>query len=76
MSSPAIETIIRMMESLPEDAQNRAVEHLRAYLEDLMDELRWDRAFEKTQPQLASAARKAKQEKSQGSAKPLDVNDL
>jgi len=76
MSSSAIETVVKMMESLPEDAQNRAVEHLREYLEDLMDEVQWGRAFEQTQPQLAAAARRAKQEKATGLAKPLDVNDL
>lgn len=61
MLSPAIETVIKMMETLPEDTQAQVVEHLRAYLEDLVDEIRWDQAFEKMQPQLAAAARRAKQ---------------
>ena len=35
MSSPAITTVIKMMESLSEDVQDRGAEHLREYLEDL-----------------------------------------
>jgi hypothetical protein len=67
--------MIKMMESLPERVQDQVVEHLREYLEDLRDELRWDRAFQDTQTQLM-AARRAKQEKAQGQARPLDTNQL
>jgi hypothetical protein len=76
MSSPAITTMIKMMESLPERVQDQVVEHLREYLEDLRDELQWDRAFQDTQTQLIAAARRAKQEKVQGQARPLDINQL
>jgi hypothetical protein len=68
--------MIKMMESLPECVQAQVVEHLREYLEDLRDELRWDRAFQDTQTQLMAAARRAKQEKAQGQARPLDINQL
>ena len=64
------------MESLPERVQDQVVEHLREYLEDLRDELRWDRVFQDTQTQLIAAARRAKQEKAQGQARPLDMNQL
>ena len=76
MPSPAITTMIKMMESVPERVQDQVVEHLREYLEDLRDELRWDRAFQDTQTQLMAAARRAKQEKAQGQARPLDTNQL
>ena len=76
MSSPAITTMIKMMESLPECVQDQVVEHLREYLEDLLDELRWDRTFQGTQSQLMAAARRAKQAKAQGQARPLDTNQL
>ena len=76
MSSTAIATITKMIESLPEPAQDRVVEHLREYLEDLQDELEWDALFKKTQPQLAAAARRAKQEIAQGLAKPMDYDKL
>jgi hypothetical protein len=38
MSSRAIATLVDMMESLPETLQDKVVEHLREYLEELRDE--------------------------------------
>jgi hypothetical protein len=43
MSSPAITTVIKMMESLPKEVQDRVVKHLQDYLDDLKDELKWDK---------------------------------
>ena len=76
MSSNAIATLVTMMESLPTDVQDRVVEHLREYIEDLQDEIQWDKSFHKTQPQLIAAARRAKQEIAEGRAKPLDYDQL
>ena len=76
MSSTAIATVIKIMESLPETAQDRVVEHLREYLEDLRDELQWDTLFKKTQPQLIAAARRAKKEIAEGLAQPMDYDQL
>jgi len=42
MSSEAIATVIKMIESLPETAQERVVDHLREYITELQDELEWD----------------------------------
>ena len=39
MTSEATITIIKMIETLPEKAQDRVVEHLREYLNDLRDEV-------------------------------------
>jgi hypothetical protein len=76
MSTTAIATVIKMLESLPEDVQGQAVEHLREYIEELQDELRWDAAFKRTQQQLVAAAQRAKQEIAEGQAKPLDYDQL
>lgn len=76
MSPETISTVIKMIESLPETAQDRVVEHLREYIEDLRDELQWDSLFKKTQPQLIAAAKRAKQEIAAGNAKPLDYDQL
>ena len=76
MSSTAIATLTKMIESLPEPAQARVVEHLREYLEDLQDELRWDILFKKTQTGLVAAAGRARQEITQGLTKPMDYNEL
>jgi hypothetical protein len=76
MSSEAIATLVKMLESLPEIAQDQVVEHLRQYVEELRDELRWDRSFEKTQEQLTAAGRRAKQEIAEGRAQAMDLDRL
>ena len=76
MASTAIATVIKMIESLPEDAQDHVVEHLRDYLEEMKDDVKWDNAFRKTQPKLIAAARRAKRDIADGRAKPLNRRDL
>jgi glycerate-2-kinase len=76
MSSPEISTVIKIMESLPEDVQNRVLEHLREYLEDLQDELKWDNSFKTNQPKLIASAQRAKREIAEGLAKPMDYKNL
>ena len=76
MASTAIATVTKMMESLPEAAQDQMVAHLREYLADQRDDVRWDTVFKKTQPQLIAAARRARQEIAQGLAKPMDFEQL
>jgi len=74
MSSRAIATLVKIMESLPETLQDKVVEHLREYLEDLRDEDRWNLSFQNTQQSLIVAAQRAKQEISEGKAQPLDID--
>jgi hypothetical protein len=76
MPSTAIVTVIRMLEELPEATQNQIVEHLREYIEDFQDEVRWESAFEKTQAELVAAALRAKRECADGQAIPLDHDQL
>jgi hypothetical protein len=72
----ATATLVKILETLPEPVQDQVVDHLKLYVEELQDELRWDMAFKKTQPQLLAAARKAKQEISQGLSEPMDYKRL
>ena len=76
MASNAIATITRMMETLPEALQSQIVEHMREYIAELEDELRWEVSFNKTQEQLIAAARQAKQEIAAGKAEPMDLDRL
>jgi hypothetical protein len=76
MSSTAITTLVKMMETLPVEMQDRVLEHLREYICDLQDEMRWDKSFQKTQQKLIAAARKAKQEVAEGKAQALDYEQL
>ena len=76
METAAITTVVKMMEKLPETVQDRVVAHLRDYLEDIQDEALWDAQFAKSQPRLAEAARRAREEIAQGKAAPLDYDRL
>jgi len=76
MTSTAIATVIKMLETLPETTQNQVVERLRDYVAEMQDEIQWDISFKKTQKQLFAAARRARQEIAAGHAEPLDYNQL
>jgi len=76
MSSEAIATVVKMMETLPDATQNQVADYLQAYIADLQDELRWDTAFANTQSRLIQQARLAKQQIAEGNAEPLNIDDL
>ena len=76
MSSPQISTLVKIMESLPVSLQERVTDHLREYINDLQDEIKWDNSFAKSQSKLVAAARLAKQEIAEGKAVALDYNQL
>jgi hypothetical protein len=64
------------METLPVSLQERVTDHLREYINDLQDEIKWDNSFAKTQSKLVAAARLAKQEIAGGKAVALDYEQL
>jgi hypothetical protein len=76
MSSPAITTIIKMVESLPDELQEQVVEHVRAYLAELEEEKLWATSFKRTENNLVAAARKAKAEIAAGLSSPMDYEQL
>jgi ATP-dependent protease HslVU (ClpYQ) peptidase subunit len=76
MSSATIATIVKMVESLPDELQEKVVEHIRDYITDLEDEKRWDTSFHRTQANLVVAAQKAKQEIAAGQSVPMDYEQL
>ncbi len=43
------------MESLPVSLQERVTDHLREYIDDLQDEIKWDNSFAKSQSKLVAA---------------------
>ena len=61
MSSRAIATLVKIMESLPETLQDKVVEHLQKYLEELRDQDQGNLSFQNTQQSLIVAAQRAKQ---------------
>jgi hypothetical protein len=76
MGSTVISTIEKMLESLPETAQNQVVEHLREYITNMQDDIQWELLFKKTQNKLIDAAKKAKREIAEGHAVPMDYSKL
>ena len=76
MASEATVTITKMLETLPEQLEERVVEHLREYIEDLRDEAVWTDSFSRTQDSLINAARQARKEISEGKATALDIGQL
>ncbi len=76
MSSTAIATLVKMVETLPENTQELIVEHLREYIATLQDEIQWDMTFENTSSQLIAAARQAKQDIAAGHATIMDHSQL
>lgn len=76
MASEATMTIIKMLETLPEQAQDRVVEHLREYIEDLRDEALWNESFSRTQANLMAVAQQVRKEIAEGRATPLDIEKL
>ena len=76
MTSEATMTLIKMLETLPEQAQDQVVEHLREYIEELRDEVLWDESFSRTQSNLVSAAQQVRKEIAEGKATPLDIEKL
>jgi hypothetical protein len=68
--------MIKMLETLPEQLQDRVLEHMREYVEDIKEEARWSESFSKTQGSLVAAAREARKAIAEGKATPLDIEKL
>ncbi len=52
------------------------MEHLREYIDELQDEIRWNNSFHLTQSKLVAAAQRAKQEIEEGKATTMDYDEL
>ena len=76
MVTPTMNTVMKMLESLPEPLQKQAVERLREYIAEMQSEQKWDKAFTKTQSKLAAAAKRARKEIAEGKAQPMDFKRL
>jgi len=74
--SKATETAVKMIESLPESAQEKVVEELRALVEDVREEAKWDDLFERKKKGLVVGARKAREEIAAGKATDMDFDKL
>jgi hypothetical protein len=71
----ATETALRLLESLPEEAQEKVVAELRQLVQEAQDEFRWAQLFSRNS-KLREAARRARQEAIQGKATEMDYERL
>jgi len=69
-------TVMKMLEPLPEHAQDRVLEHLHEYIAELKDKMQWDESFERTQTNLVSAAKQVRKQISVGKSMPLKIDKL
>lgn len=76
MVTPALTTILKMVEDLPEPLQNQIADHLREYIADLEDEEKWDEAFARTQEKLTHVTREVTKEIGEGKSEPMDFDRL
>ncbi|MDO9262894.1 MAG: hypothetical protein Q7U02_02930, partial [Desulfosalsimonadaceae bacterium] len=59
-----------------EPLQDRVLEHMRDYIEDIRDEAKWNESFSKTQNKLVAVARHARKEIGEGKTVPMDIEKL
>ena len=76
MPSTTTTTIIKMIESLPEDQQEKVAEHLREYISDLDDEIKWDISFKRTQSELSDIVNEVKKEMAEGKTEEFNYEKL
>lgn len=74
--SKTMETAMKMLESLPEEAQERVVEELRGLVEEARDDARWNQLFEQRKVGLVIAASKAREDAAAGKAQDMDYEKL
>lgn len=74
--SKTMETAMKMLESLPEETQERVVEELRDLVEEARDDVRWNQLFEQRKVGLIVAARKARGDVAAGKAQDMDYEKL
>ena len=76
MPSTTMTTIIKMLELLSENQQENIASHLREYIVDLEDEIRWDDKFRNTQSELSKISKKVRKEISEGTTEGFDYEKL
>jgi len=76
MKNESLATLEKMLEPLPEAAQQRIVEHLREYIEEMRSEWRWEGLYQEHKTSLEKMARLAKQQMTEGKARPLNLDEL
>jgi hypothetical protein len=70
------ETVVKMLESLPETAREIVLDRLRDMIEEMRDDAEWNELFNRKKEGLVTAARKAREEIAKGKSEPMDFTKL
>jgi len=76
MTTAAIQTVVTMLEQIPDTLQDRVVEHLAEYLTDLKNETQWAESFESPpSPKFSAMLDKVEKQIQEGRVFPLSDLD-
>ena len=70
------QTIIKMIESLPFNIQDRILKEVEAIVADAIDESDWQSKFERKEERLIAMAKRVKKQVAAGKAKRMDYSKL
>ena len=76
MRCTTLNTINKMLESLPENKQEQVLNHLYDYITELQDEIKWDLLFKNSEKEISQIARAVKKEIKEGKIKDFDYDRL
>ena len=76
MKCTTLNTINKMLESLPENKQEQVLNHLYNYITELQDEIKWDLLFKKSEKKISRIAREVKEEIKKGNIEDFDYDRL
>ena len=76
MSFSNITFLTQKLEDLPKNQGEELAEYLSRHLEDIWDELLWDKQFNDKSEQLSDIAAQVKQEIASGKAEPFSLEKL
>ena len=70
------ETIVKMIEALPEHIQKKLLDDFTPLISEAMDEAKWETQFERENNTLRKIAGQVKEQISGGQASPMDFSKL
>ena len=76
MKCTTLNTINRMLESLPEDKQEEVLNHLYDYITELQDEIKWDLLFKSSEKEISLIAKEIKEKIKKGSIEDFNYDRL
>ena len=74
--SNIVETISKMIETLPENMHQAILDDIRAVIAEKQDEAEWDKQLQQRQKSLIAVAKEVKNEIAAGKVEPLDFKRL